>query len=314
MSKIYCIGELLIDMVCIDGKGLKNGSKFEKKAGGAPANVACTISKMGKKASFIGQIGDDYFGEYLSEVLDRYNIDKSLCSYGGNTTIALVGIDENGERNFNFLRGCDDKYKYDNINVNCFTKDDIIHFGSATAFLGGELKETYFKFLDLAVENNMFISFDPNYRDSLISKEMLPQFIEDCINFISKSDLVKMSDEEILLITKESDLEIAIKKIHDLGAKIVTITLGSKGTMLSYNNEISVVDSIKINQLDSTGAGDAFVGAMLSFISDFKEKNYSYDELKKICKKANVVGAMTCEQYGAMDAIPILDEVNKRIQ
>lgn len=313
MSKIYCIGELLIDMVCIDGKGLKNGDKFEKKAGGAPANVACTISKMGKRASFIGQIGKDYFGEYLGEVLDEYSIDKSLCTYGGNTTIALVGIDESGERNFNFIRACDGDYKYNNIISNYFTNEDILHFGSATAFLGGELKETYFKLLDLAIRSNMFISFDPNYRDSLISEELLQQFVENCIHFISKSDFVKMSEEEVLLITKESNIELAIKKIHSLGAKIVTVTLGSKGTILSYNNEISIVNSIKINQVDSTGAGDSFVGAMLSFISELKHRNYSYYELKKICKKANIVGAITCTKYGAMDSIPNLEEVNKLI-
>ena len=122
-----------------------------------------------------------------------------------------------------------------------------------------------------------------------------------------------MSEEEVLLITKESNIELAIKKIHSLGAKIVTVTLGSKGTILSYNNEISIVNSIKINQVDSTGAGDSFVGAMLSFISELKHRNYSYYELKKICKKANIVGAITCTKYGAMDSIPNLEEVNKLI-
>jgi len=102
-DNIFCIGELLIDMVCVDNKGLKNGEKFEKKAGGAPANVAASISKLEGNAYFLGQVGADFFGKYLIELLKDLKINTEMAIAKGSTTIALVGIDENGERNFDFL-------------------------------------------------------------------------------------------------------------------------------------------------------------------------------------------------------------------
>lgn len=314
MSKVYCVGELLIDMVGVDHKGLKNGVQFEKKAGGAPANVAAAITRMGENAAFMGQIGTDYFGQFLKEMLDKLNIDSSLCSFGGNTTIALVGIDENGERNFNFLRGCDGDYSFNAIDSSKLNSDDILHFGSATALLEGELKKTYYALLDLAKKKQMFISFDPNYRDALISKRQLRQFIQDCKVFIASADFVKMSDEEVLMITGKTDIDEAVNAIHALGAKAVAITLGSKGTYLSVSGKHMIVESIAIQQVDSTGAGDAFVGALLSRITQSGKRQFSFNEWQMMTRFANCVGAMTCTKHGAIDAIPTLDQVKERLE
>lgn len=314
MSKVYCVGELLIDMVGVDHKGLKNGVQFEKKAGGAPANVAAAITRMGESAAFMGQIGTDYFGQFLKEMLDKLNIDSSLCSFSGNTTIALVGIDENGERNFNFLRGCDGDYSFNAIDSSKLNSDDILHFGSATGLLEGELKKTYYALLDLAKQKKMFISFDPNYRDALISKRQLPQFIQDCRVFIASADFVKMSDEEAQMISGKMDMDEAVKAIHELGAKTVAVTLGAKGTYLSVLGKHTIVDSIAIKQVDSTGAGDAFVGALLSRITQSGKRQFSFDEWQMMTRFANCVGAMTCTKHGAIDAIPTLDEVMLKLQ
>lgn len=313
MSKVYCVGELLIDMVGVDHKGLKNGVQFEKKAGGAPANVAAAITRMGEEAAFMGQIGTDYFGQFLKEMLDKLDIDSSLCSFGGNTTLALVGIDENGERNFNFLRGCDGDYSFNAIDSSKLLSEDILHFGSATGLLEGELKKTYYALLDLAKKKKMFISFDPNYRDSLISKRQLPQFIQDCKVFIASADFVKMSDEEVLMITGKTELDEAVKAVHALGAKVVAITLGAKGTYLSVSGKHTIVESIAIKQVDSTGAGDAFVGALLSRITHSGKREFSFDEWQMMTRFANCVGAMTCTKHGAIDAIPSLKQVQEKL-
>lgn len=311
-KNIFCIGELLIDMVCVDNKGLKNGEKFEKKAGGAPANVAASISKLEGNAYFLGQVGNDFFGTYLIDLLNDLNINTEMAVKKGSTTIALVGIDENGERNFDFLRGSDGEYSYDNIDTSKITSTDIIHFGSATGFLDGELKTTYFKLLEYAKENNIYISFDPNYRDTLITPDKLSQFIEDSISFLKLSDFTKLSDEELFLLTKEKDIETGVNKLHELGVKVVTITLGSKGTYLSVNGQNTVIPSIKIKQVDSTGAGDSFVGAVLKQVSDFEDKkNVSFEDWKNIITFANKVGAITCTNYGAIASMPTLSEVKE---
>ncbi|NRT73224.1 carbohydrate kinase family protein [Clostridium beijerinckii] len=311
MSKnIFCIGELLIDMVCVDNKGLKDGEKFEKKAGGAPANVAACISKLDGNAYFLGQVGDDYFGKHLIELLKDLNINTEMAVEKGSTTIALVGIDANGERNFDFLRGSDGEYSFNNIELSKITSSDIIHFGSATGFLEGELKKTYFKLLEYAKSNNIYVSFDPNYRDALITPDKLEMFIEDSVEFIRKSDFTKLSDEELFLLTKEKDITAGVNKLHELGVKVVTITLGSKGTYLSVDGQHEIIPSIKIKQVDSTGAGDAFVGAVLKQVSDIENKqNISFEEWKDIITFANKVGAITCTNYGAIASMPILSEV-----
>ena len=309
-NNIFCIGELLIDMVCVDNKGLKEGEKFEKKAGGAPANVAASICKLEGNSYFLGQVGDDFFGTFLVEMLESLNINTSMTVKNGSTTIALVGIDANGERNFDFLRGSDGEYSFDNIDTSKITSSDIIHFGSATGFLDGELKNTYFKLLEHAKTNNIYVSFDPNYRDALIKDDMLDQFVSDCIEFLKVTDFTKLSDEELTLITKEKDLDAGVKKLHELGVKVVTITLGSKGTYLSVNGENVIIPSIKITQVDSTGAGDSFVGAVLKQVAEIEDKkNISMEEWKKIITFANKVGAITCTNYGAIDSMPTLEEV-----
>lgn len=309
-NSIFCIGELLIDMVCVDNKGLKYGEKFEKKAGGAPANVAAMIAKLEGNAYFLGQVGNDFFGKYLVELLRELNINVEMTVEKGNTTIALVGIDENGERNFDFLRGSDGEYCFDNINLSKIKNKDIIHFGSATGFLEGELKKTYFKLLDYAKANNIYVSFDPNYRDALITEDKLEGFISDSIKFLSESSFTKLSDEELCLITKEKDLVSGVNKLHELGVKVVTITLGSKGTFLSVNGKSEVIPSIKINQVDSTGAGDAFVGAVLKQVSEIDDKeNVDFYKWKEIISFGNRVGAITCTNYGAIDSMPTLKEL-----
>ena len=309
-KNIFCIGELLIDMVCVDNKGLKYGEKFEKKAGGAPANVAASICKLEGNAYFLGQVGDDFFGKYLVELLKDLNINTEMTVEKGSTTIALVGIDADGERNFDFLRGSDGEYSFDNIDTSKITSSDIIHFGSATGFLEGELKNTYFKLLEYAKANNIYVSFDPNYRDALITADKLDKFVEDCREFLKVADFTKLSDEELFLITKEKDLAAGVNKLHELGVKVVTITLGSKGTYLSVNGENIIIPSIKIKQVDSTGAGDSFVGAVLKQVSDIEDKkNISIEEWKNIIAFANKVGAITCTNYGAIDSMPRLNEI-----
>ena len=244
-------------------------------------------------------------------ILKDLKINTEMAVEKGSTTIALVGIDANGERNFDFLRGSDGEYSFDNIDLSKITNSDIIHFGSATGFLDGELKNTYFKLLEYAKANNIYVSFDPNYRDALITTDKLDQFVEDSITFIKESDFTKLSDEELFLLTKEKDITTGVNKLHDLGVKVVTITLGSKGTYLSVNRENIIIPSIKIKQVDSTGAGDAFVGAVLKQVSDIEDKqNIGFEEWKDIVAFANKVGAITCTNYGAIASMPTLAEVN----
>lgn len=222
--------------------------------------------------------------------------------------MSFVSIQEDGERDFVFSRGADELYKPDNKESVEMKKFDIFHFGSATGLLGGKLTETYDAFFDFAKKNGKLISFDPNFRDNLWAGRE-KEFIELSKKYIAKSDIVKVSDAEVCFITGISDVEDAALKLSKIGEKILLVTLGKKGTMIIFNNKITIIDSIKIKSVDSTGAGDAFVGALLYKIAS-SEENILDTEKKFLdaVKFSNVVGALTCTAMGAIEAIPHLDQ------
>ena len=162
MKTIYCIGELLIDFVAENqGSDLSKADIFTKKAGGAPANVACAIAKLGGSSRFVGCVGEDPFGSYLLKVLEDNKVDISLAQRSTTfTTLAYVSISAQGERDFVFSRGADKKLKYDTKIKEGF-KNNIVHLGAATALLGGGLEEAYSHYLFDALPLKAFISFDP---------------------------------------------------------------------------------------------------------------------------------------------------------
>lgn len=303
MNRIYCIGELLIDLVSVDGEN------YLKKPGGAPANVAVAVSKLGGAGYFLGQVGEDQFGDYLEGVLLENGVNTSLMEKGGKTTLALVTLDQSGERSFDFYRGSDSEYTIEG-KVLDLTKGDIVHFGSATAFLKGELETTYYHLLEVAKNSGAVVSFDPNYRDVLITSDLLETYKKHCLYFMKEADFIKLSDEEAMLLTQTTSLEAAIKALEEMDLKTIAITLGKEGTMVISNGNRETIGSIQIEQKDSTGAGDAFVGGVLYGIAKSKgEVDY-----KEVITFANVVGAMTCENYGAIPAIPTLEEVEARMK
>lgn len=314
MNTVYCIGELLIDFICKDkGVSLAQATTFEKKAGGAPANVAAAIAKLGGNSAFLGQVGADALGTYLADVLTKAAINTNYLTQAGQTTLAFVSIDENGERSFQFNRGGDGEYTLTPEQLTELTTAGIIHFGSATAFLPGALRTTYFELVRGAKAHEQFISFDPNYRDALINTpELEASFIADSRAFLAQADFVKVSDEEAMLLTEKPTLEAAVEALHTFGAKVVTVTLGKAGTLLSMDGNQTTIGSISIEQVDSTGAGDAFVGGVLYQVSQLADpKKISFAQWENIIRFANIVGALTCTNYGAMAAMPTLAMVEQ---
>lgn len=311
MRNVFGIGELLIDFVCKDvGVTLVQGSNFEKLAGGAPANVAAAIAKLGGKAYFLGKVGEDSFGAFLENTLKEVEVDTSMLIKGNNTTLAFVSIDANGERDFTFLRGADGEYSFDNIDLAKIAPVDILHFGSATAWLPSTLKETYTKLLAYAKEQGIFVSFDPNFRDALIKN--IDEFRQDTLAFIAHSDFVKLSDEEAKMIAQSDDLDEAVAKLLDVGPKIVSITLGAKGTYLATKEKKDILPSVKIKQVDSTGAGDAFVGAMLYQFAKEEQLQKVHEDFGKLAQFvsfANKVGAYTCTNFGAISSMPTHEDL-----
>ena len=300
MKEVFCIGELLIDFVAEkQGSNLSLASEFTKKAGGAPANVACAIAKLGGKSAFIGCVGEDPFGTFLLKVLENEGVDISLAQRSEIfTTLAFVSIDEDGERDFVFSRGADKELKYSPAIKKKFNKN-IVHFGAATALLGGSLEEAYGRYLFDAITQEAFICFDPNYRADLW-KDKTDIFIKKCMPFIQKSTLCKFSLEEAKLLSGKENMLEACEFFHEAGSPIITITLGSEG-------HSQTIPSVMVKPVDTTGAGDAFIGCLLKQISTLDKIESAIsntDLLFKMIAKANKAGAITTMNYGAIKSLP----------
>lgn len=307
MKKVFCVGELLIDFVAEkQGNDLSKAITFTKKAGGAPANVACAISKLGGKSFFIGSVGSDPFGNFLLSVLKDQRVDVSMAQTSETfTTLAFVSLAEDGERDFVFSRGADKELTYDPTLRKNF-QGNLMHLGAATALLGGSLEMTYGKYLFDALTKEMFISFDPNFRQDLW-KDNEQKFIKKCMPFIEKSHLCKFSLEEAQILSGKEDVHQACNVLHDVGARIITVTLGKEGTLLSTGIDQTMIPSIPVKPVDTTGAGDAFIGCLLYQIANldnFEQVFENTDLLLKMVEIANKAGAITTTNYGAIIALP----------
>ncbi|WP_222708282.1 carbohydrate kinase [Phytobacter ursingii] len=311
-QNIICLGELLIDFVCTDiDQGLVQGEKFLKKAGGAPANVAVTIARLGGAVRLAAQVGNDPFGEFLIQTLRRESLDTSLIIRDNQapTTLAFVGIQHDGERDFVFCRGADGHLAQHSLPADFLHDSKIVHLGAATGLLDGELYKTYLAVAQIAKEKGKMLSFDPNFRSGLWGGNEA-EFIHRCGPLLAMADVIKMSEEELALITGYSDLAKGCRYLHDRGATFVNVTLGNRGTWASYwDGRQEQVPSIEVKSVDSTGAGDAFVGALLLRFTQRDITQINYNDFITDVAWANKVGALTCTRFGAIDAIPTLAEL-----
>lgn len=305
--KILCIGEALIDMICIDkGSPLSEGKNFLSKPGGAPTNVAAAIAALGGEVELVAKVGNDPFGKQLINVMQEFGVSTRWMLQDDKhfTTFAFVSLMEDGERDFVFNRGADGELTREEVDEIDLTEISIIHFGSATGFLPGPLQAAYQSLLQKALQKNIFISFDPNYRH-LLFRNNIQNFIDQSWNFLKACHFFKLSDEEAMLITGCSTVTDAAAMLLQKTTGVFSITLGKEGTLLGFNHNTFTVPSIPVKPVDTTGAGDAFVGAVLYQLmnKDLSAINaLSSDQWKKIVANANKAGARTCEYVGAMEA------------
>ena len=310
--KVMCVGEALIDMICTDrGSSLSKGQNFIKKAGGAPANVAAAIAALGGQVDMAAKVGKDPFGQHLIDLLEEMGVNTKWIFQDPHhfTTFAFVSLMEDGERDFYFNRGADGQLSETDLAALDLKEYSIVHFGSATGFLPGPLQTAYTNLLKKAKEAGAIISFDPNYRH-LLFQNNTQSFIDQCWPFIEQCHFFKLSDEEALIITGTDTVQHAAAALRKKSSAVFAITLGKEGTLLSIGDHNEMIGSIAITPVDATGAGDAFVGAVLFQLINANPTTLgSIDTTawKKIIANANKAGARTCEYMGAMEAFKHLN-------
>ncbi|ADD03328.1 PfkB domain protein [Thermoanaerobacter italicus Ab9] len=317
MYDVVSLGELLIDFTPA-GISENGNTLFECNAGGAPANVAAALAKLGKKSAFIGKVGNDQFGLFLMEVLKSLNVDISGLTFSKdvNTTLAFVHLDEKGDRSFNFYRnpGADMMLEEKEVNYNLIKNSKIFHFGSIS-MTHEPARTATIKSVKYAKENGLLISFDPNLRPPLW-KELndAKKMIQVGLNF---ADILKISEEELLFLTNMEDLTEGSKMLFEqYNIQLIFITLGVKGCFYRFGSNIGHVSAYDVNAIDTTGAGDAFMGGILYQIIEKEKKldDYTVDDVEKIIDFANAAGALATTKRGAIPALPSLEEIHELLK
>ena len=311
---VVTFGDILIDFTDFgDRDGI---TLFARNPGGANANVAAAVARLGGRTAFIGKVGTDLLGTYLKEVMEKYNVDVSGLVMDGNyfTTMSFVKLAPDGERVFSFARklGADTQIRKEELNGDILDNTKIFATGSL-ALTDEPARSTCFAAVQEAKDHGSIIAYDPNYRASLWPDEKTA--VQHMRSMIPYVDIMKISDEETLLMTDHQDPAEAAKVLFDEGVKVVAVTLDKEGAYVCTKEGGAAVPAFKANAVDATGAGDSFWGSFLLQVaqSGKKPEDISLDDAISFARFANAAASISVENYGGIPSMPPLDMVEKRL-
>lgn len=309
---IMAVGECLIDFVCTSGSG---NLYMEGNPGGAPLNVLAMASKLGLSAAMVSKVGNDRFGEYLLGHIRAANVD---CSYmlqsAAPTTLAIVQLDGTGNRSFTFYRDrtADVMLRADELPLEAVRRARILHFGSVSLTCEPARSATL-EAVRQAKEAGTCISFDPNLRPPLW--ENLKEAHQAILAGLELADLVKVSDEELQFVTDEPDVGRAMEQLfRAYPMQLLMVTMGPKGCICRTGKGRYDSYAFDTPCVDTTGAGDAFWGAALSWIfKNGRPDEYSDEQMKKLLDFANAAGSLATVRKGALPAMPDEEQIEECI-
>ena len=301
---LICVGEILVDI-------FDDGKHQDILPGGAPFNVACNALLYTDKVSFIGAVGNDDNGKMLINVAHQKGFTNPhiLVLNDRYTSRAIVSL-KDGERSFRFERdlGADYALDIDDIDISLIKDEDIVHIGSL--MLSYERGRDFFYALVKKIRENTKakISFDINYRDDIFSSPSEAK--EIFLKALKEADILKFSEEEISLFSKQSDINLALKELLNEN-QIAVVTLGSKGSMYYHNGHSVYVKTYPVKPVDTTGAGDAFYSYFLSSLVNHPSFINDDEEIIHYLTRANVVGGLTTLKKGAINSAPSEEMIDK---
>lgn len=315
VAKVSCIGELLVDFISIkSGVDLVGAPGFMKFAGGACANVAVGLAKLGIRSAFVGKVGNDSFGKFLRDQLQQAGVDTSGLRFDEDhkTRLAFVSLTNSGERDFAFWEQhpADEQLHLSDININQIAKSTIVHI-SSFLLLNEPSRSTALQIAKEVRRCGCEVSFDPNLRLSLLkSHAEAKRFL---LQMVKLSTMLRLNEEEARFLTDSRNLQTAAIKLCSLGPSLVVVTLGSKGCYFHTPQSSSFVDGFNVKAVDTTGCGDGFLAGFLSGIVNAccHLRELSTDALYSICNFGNAVGALTATKRGVISALPSSSQVRK---
>ncbi|CAI9114923.1 OLC1v1015748C1 [Oldenlandia corymbosa var. corymbosa] len=309
---VVCFGEMLIDFVPTEsGVSLAEAPGFLKAAGGAPANVAIAVKRLGGRSAFVGKLGDDEFGRMLAGILEENGVSTVGVNFdkGARTALAYVTLRSDGEREFMFYRnpGADMLLTPEELNLDLLKSAKIFHFGSISLIVD-PCRSAHIKAMEVARESGALLSYDVNLRELLWpSKEEARKQI---LSIWDKADIIKISDVELQFLTGSDKIDDeSAMSLWRPTLKLLLVTLGENGCNYYGKSFMGHVDSFRVDQVDTTGAGDSFVGALLGKVVDDQGILEDEKRLREVLRFACACGAITTTKKGAIPSLPTQDQV-----
>lgn len=321
--EVICLGEALIDFIAADsGVPLSDVTAFKKAPGGAPANVAAGLSKLGCGSAFIGKVGDDAFGRYLEKVFidAKINTSHMLFDRSARTGLAFVSLTAQGVPEFMFYRNpsADMLLDRNEIDDTFIRSAKAFHYGSIT-LISEPSKSATESAIKCALDGGLMISYDPNLRRPLWPNEDYAR--STMLGAMTYPHIVKVSDEELAFLTGENDVVMGAQSLLSQfgNIKLLAVTKGSEGCFYATANQYGELSAFPVKAEDTTGAGDAFVAAMLYSLLEITKSpdeipSLNADQLRNMFKFANAAAAITTTRNGAIPSLPSRKEVETFIK
>lgn len=320
MKKLVAIGEALIDFIPTEkGCSLEEVETFHPVTGGAPANVCGAYTKLGGISEMITQLGNDAFGDKIEKDLKRFGIQTEhiIRTDEANTCLAFVSLMKDGNREFSFYRkpSADMLLQKQDIDEKWFEDSFALHFCSVSL---GEypMKYAHKTAIEYAKKAGAIISFDPNIRLPLWNDhEALKNTV---LEFLPYADILKISDEELEFITGCQTIEQAKDILFQGNVKVVIFTKGAKGAEVYTKYMKAVSEGKKVKALDTTGAGDAFIGSFLYQLSADGMTSKALSDLSEqkaieYMNFSNAYCAYSVQGKGAIASYATMDDMKKMI-
>ena len=312
-NDITALGELLIDFT-ENGISKNSNRLFEQNPGGAPANMLTAAARLGCRTAFIGKVGMDMHGVFLRQTLINAGIDISglVMDEKVFTTLAFVALSENGEREFSFARkpGADTCLTPEDVNYPLIENSRVFHFGSLSLTDQPSNSATAAA-IEFAKSRGLLVTYDPNYRPSLWTNTQTASLMMK--KHLKDTDIIKVADNELELLTGETDLKAGAAELERSGIRCVIITLGKDGAFVSVSGESHLIPVPVVPVIDTTGAGDAFFGGFLySFLkSGLSIDGITAEDAREFAFYANAAAAICVTGRGAIPSMPGLTEVER---
>ncbi|XP_010442690.1 PREDICTED: probable fructokinase-7 isoform X2 [Camelina sativa] len=311
---VVCFGEMLIDFVpTVGGVSLAEAPAFKKAPGGAPANVAVGVSRLGGSSAFIGKVGDDEFGRMLADILRLNNVDNSGMRFDHNarTALAFVTLRADGEREFLFFRhpSADMLLLESELDKNLIKKAKIFHYGSIS-LIEEPCRSTQLAAMKIAKASGSLLSYDPNLRLPLWPSEDAAR--KEIMSIWNLADVIKISEDEITFLTGGDDPyddDVVLQKLFHPSLKLLVVSEGPNGCRYYTQEFKGRVGGVKVKPVDTTGAGDAFVSGLLNSLASDLTILKDEKKLREALLFANACGAITVTERGAIPAMPSMDAV-----